>query len=564
MERVIVGAHTRYRIATKSDGTTGPIQTPHGALPNSGVDMRTAHKTPTKPHAKAGARKAATKAPRVVARAEKEARTPAMGSKGRLKKYRAMRDFTRTPEPAGGAATTGAAARFVIQEHHASHLHWDFRLERNGVLVSWALPKGLPMNPKKNRLAVHVEDHPLPYIDFAGEIPAGNYGAGHVQIWDHGTYECHKFRADEVMVTLHGKRARGKYVLFQTNGKQWMIHRMDPPQDPDYAPLPQAVPPMLAKPGTLPRNDADYAYEIKWDGIRALVYVEGGRIRIESRNGRDITSQYPELRGLGEQLGARPALLDGEIVALDAEGRPSFQLLQGRMGVRGDYRVRSRGAQAPAVYMIFDVLHLDGHDWMVRDYLARRRELKRLKLSGPAWQTPAHHVGDGAAMLQASRDKRLEGIVAKRLDSTYEAGKRTGAWLKVKLQQRQELVIGGYVAGERHAIGALLLGYYDATPAQAKAAGRTPQFSYAGAVGTGFDAATLDMLLAKLSRCKRAANPFTTKPAKKGAIYVTPKFVAEIEFTEWTRAGTLRHPSFKGLREDKSAGEVIRETPDEW
>ena len=525
--------------------------------------MRTIGKTTAaKTTAKSAAPRRAKRKTGLSARAEIKSRAPANGAKPRLKKYRAMRDFKRTPEPAGGEPRAGSAARFVIQEHHASHLHWDFRLERDGVLVSWALPKGLPMNPKKNHLAVHVEDHPISYIDFAGEIPAGNYGAGHVHIWDHGTYDCHKFRDDEVMVTLRGERARGKYVLFQTNGKQWMIHRMDPPLDPDYAPLPQAVPPMLAKPGTLPRNDADYAYEIKWDGIRALVYVEGGRIRIESRNRRDITKQYPELRGLGEQLGARPALLDGEIVALDADGRPSFQLLQGRMGVRGDYRVRSRGAAAPAVYMIFDVLHLDGHDLMARDYVSRRRELKRLKLNGPAWQTPAHHVGDGRAMLQASRDKQLEGIVAKRLDSTYEAGKRTGAWLKIKIQQRQEFVIGGYVAGERHAIGALLLGYYDLTPAQAKAAKRTPQLLYAGAVGTGFTGATLDMLLAKLSRCKRAANPFTTKPAKKEVTFVTPKFVAEIEFTEWTRAGTLRHPSFKGLRTDKAAEEVIRETPD--
>lgn len=213
------------------------------------------------------------------------------------------------------------------------------------------------------------------------------------------------------------------------------------------------------------------------------------------------------------------------------------------------------------MYMIFDVLHVDGNSLMTRDYVARRRELLRLKLNGPAWQTPAHHVGDGAAMLQASRDKKLEGIVAKRLDSTYEAGKRTGAWLKIKNQQRQEFVIGGYARGERHGIGALLLGYYDLTVAQAKAAGRAPQLLYAGAVGTGFNAATLDALLSKLARSKRSTNPFTSKPSKKDVTFVAPKLVAEIEFTEWTRSGTLRHPSFKGLRTDKPPFEVIREVP---
>lgn len=488
-------------------------------------------------------------------------RAPARTAKTRLQKYRIMRNFERTPEPAGGDVSPGTQARFVIQEHHASHLHWDFRLERDGVLVSWALPKGLPMDPKKNHLAVHVEDHPLSYIDFVGEIPAGNYGAGRVYVWDHGTYECHKFRDNEVMVTLQGERARGKYVLFQTNGKQWMIHRMDPPLDPGYTPMPKGVMPMLAKPATLPSADNDYAYEIKWDGIRALIYVDGGRIRIESRNGRDLTAQYPELRALGEQLGSRSALLDGEIVALDAAGRPSFQLLQSRMGVRGDYRVAKRGEAAPVMFMAFDLLYVEGRSLVAKDYRARRRELTRLKLNGPAWQTPAHHVGDGMALLQASRDKQLEGIVAKRLDSTYEAGKRTGAWLKIKNQQRQEFVIGGYAQGERHAIGALLLGYYDLTPAQAKATGRAPQFLYAGAVGTGFNAATLDTLLTKLSRGKRSTNPFSTKPAKKAVTYVAPKLIAEIEFTEWTRTGTLRHPSFKGLRTDKAPTEVIREVP---
>lgn len=477
----------------------------------------------------------------------------------RLKKYRAMRDFARTPEPADSVASDPAQQRFVIQEHHASHLHWDFRLERDGVLVSWALPKGLPMDPKKNHLAVHTEDHPLSYIDFAGDIPAGNYGAGHVDVWDSGTYDCHKFRDNEVMVTLHGTRAQGKYVLFQTGGKNWMIHRMDPPRA-DYRPMPRDISPMLAKLASLPADDANYAYEIKWDGIRALAYIDGGRIRLVSRNGNDITAQYPELKALGSALGARSAILDGEIAALDDAGKPSFQRLQMRMGLKGAGRVRLRRDEAPVVFMIFDVLYLDGRSFIAETYRVRRAQLDALKLNGSAWQTPSFHIGDGEAMLAASIEQQLEGIVAKRLDSLYEPGKRPGTWLKIKNQQRQEFVIGGYTKGERHAIGSLLLGYYDVDSDEAQTRAAPQRLLLAGGVGTGFTQKMLDELLARLAPLKQRNNPFTTKPDKPNVSFVAPTLVAEIEFTEWTRAGTLRHPSFKGLRFDKPATQVIRET----
>ena len=482
----------------------------------------------------------------------------------RLTRYRAMRNFKDTPEPAGTDAVAAAARpRFVIQEHHASHLHWDFRLERDGVLVSWAVPKGLPMDPQKNHLAVHVEDHPLSYIDFAGAIPAGNYGAGKVSIWDRGTYDCHKFRDNEVMVTLHGRRARGKYVLFQTHGKQWMIHRMDPPAR-GYEAMPKALKPMLAVLSPLPDDSDAYAYEIKWDGIRALAYIDGGRVRFESRNGNDLSAQYPELRALGAELGAKGAILDGEIVALDEHGRPSFQRLQRRMGIKLARSVRLRQSEAPVVYMIFDVLYLDGRRLADLPYPQRRRRLEALKLNGDHWQTPAYHVGDGAALLQATRAQNLEGIVAKRLDSVYEAGKRTGAWRKIKHQLRQEFVIGGWVRGERHEIGSLLLGYYDPVVNAKKTRPRSaPPLHYAGAVGTGFTQAMLDALLKKLKPLKQRENPFDAKPDKTAVRFARPQLVAEIEFTEWTRAGTLRHPSFKGLRDDKIAREVVRETLDD-
>jgi len=482
--------------------------------------------------------------------------------KHRLTQYRAKRNFSRTPEPhEHGYKLVAGPLHFVIQEHHASHLHWDFRLERDGVLVSWAVPKGIPDDPGKNRLAMRVEDHPLSYINFSGEIPEGNYGAGEVYIWDQGTYECHKFRDDEVIVTLHGRRVQGKYVLFRTDGKKWMMHRMDPPQNRALEPMPEKLVPMLAKLSFLPSDDAQHAYEIKWDGIRAIVYIEGGRARIQSRNLRDITHQYPELRPLGEALGARPAVFDGEIVALDENGRPSFEHLQARMGLASDSAVRRVMKDTPIICMIFDLLYLDGRNLMSLPYLERREKLEALKLSSAAWQTPAYHRGDGRAMLAASRDKNLEGIIAKRLDSRYEPGKRSGAWLKIKNHQRQEFVIGGWTPGERHAIGSLLVGYFDITPQQAAQTGRPQRLIYAGGVGTGFTEATLNKLLTLLTPLRREINPFSTKPPKPDAIFVEPKLVCEVEFTEWTQGHIMRHPAFKGLRMDKEAAEVVREIP---
>src|SRR6185295_2996575 len=222
-----------------------------------------------------------------------------------LDSYRRKRDFSATPEPSGEGAASAAkrTSRFVVQEHHARSLHWDLRLEHDGTLASWAVPKGIPPDPRKNHLAVQTEDHPLEYLEFHGEIPAGQYGAGTMRIWDRGTYETHKWRDKEVMVTFHGERVRGKYVLFRTDGKNWMIHRMDPPEDPDREPIPEWIDPMLAKPGDLP-GDEGWAYEIKWDGIRAVAYIEGGRMRLMSRRKTNITGGYPELSGLGRALGA--------------------------------------------------------------------------------------------------------------------------------------------------------------------------------------------------------------------------------------------------------------------
>jgi bifunctional non-homologous end joining protein LigD len=472
-----------------------------------------------------------------------------------LEKYNEKRDFAQTPEPSGGTAAIASANRFVVQEHHARRLHWDFRLERDGVLVSWAVPKGIPADPSVNHLAVPTEDHPLSYIDFAGEIPKGNYGAGKVTIWDEGVYECHKWEPREVMVTLHGRRVEGRYVLFRTGEDRWMIHRMDPPQDPTREGMPGGIMPMLAITGTLPADDAAHAYEVKWDGVRALLSVEGGRISIVGRKGNDITPRYPELGPLGRAVGSREVILDGEVVALDDSGRPSFQRLQARMHVESESVIRRRMSEIPAAYMIFDLLWLDGHSLMDRPYTERRARLDELALAGPSWQTPGFHVGDGAALLDVSAAQGLEGIVAKRADSIYEPGRRSRAWIKIKNVCRQEFVVGGWVPGEggrSGRIGALVVGYHD----------EGDKLRYAGRVGTGFTEKELNRLFGLLEPLRRDTSPFDPPPppaVRRLVQFVEPRLVAEVAFREWTREGTLRQPSYQGVRDDKDPRGVVRE-----
>src|SRR6266568_3366122 len=380
----------------------------------------------------------------------------------KLAEYEAKRDFKKSPEPGARVERKAARAlRFVVQEHHARRLHWDLRLEKDGVGVSWAVPKGIPPDPKKNHLAVHVEDHPLEYFKFAGEIPKGEYGGGTVTIWDAGTYETVKWTDREVMVEFHGERLKGRYVLFQTRGNDWMIHRMDPPQDPDRRPIPQRIEPM------------------------------------------------------------------------------------------SESEIRRKMNVVPVVYMIFDLLWHEGRSLLEQPYAERRRLLAQLKLSGQSWQTPPYEKGAGKAMLDASAKAGLEGVMAKRLDSRYEPGRRSGVWIKVKNHNRQELVIGGWLDGEgkrRGYPGALLVGYYD-----------KDKFVYAGKVGTGFSDATLDKLNQLLKPLAMDKSPFEVGSPARAAHFVKPKVVAEFEFVEWTRGGQLRAPSFKGFRIDKKASEVVRE-----
>src|SRR4051794_30143681 len=449
-----------------------------------------------------------------------------------------------------------AAARFVVQEHHAKRLHWDFRLEHEGVLASWALPRGVPATPEEHLPAARTEDHPLEYLGFEGTIPPGKYGAGEVHVWDSGTYECERFEEAKVVVRLHGEHVRGRYALYRIDEDDWRIHRMDPAEDPAREPLPERIVPMFARLGELPREEERYGFEVKWDGIRAIGYWEPGRWRLESRNLHDVTAAWPELRGIGRQLGSRSAVLDGEIVAFDEQGRPSFERLQPRMHLRGDAAIRRRADEIPAVYIVFDLLWLDGHSLMETPYAERRSRLEGLELEGPAWRTPSYHAGEGSALFDASREQGLEGIVAKRLDSRYEPGRRTPAWIKVKHTNRQELVIGGWLRadmGRSHSLGALLVGHWEGEP---------PRLRYVGKVGIGYSEADRAMLREKLLPLERDDSPFTGRQPVKNAIFVNPVLVAEIDFYERTASGMLRHPSYKGLRSDVDARDVVREDPD--
>ncbi len=473
-----------------------------------------------------------------------------------LEEYRRKRHPARTPEPMpAGQAVAGSGSSFVIQEHHARSLHWDFRLERDGVLVSWAVPKGIPPDPKVNHLAVHVEDHPLGYATFEGHIAQGEYGGGEVTIWDRGTYRAEKWTDREVKVVLDGERVHGRFVLFQTGGKNWMMHRMDAPARPDWQPLPEHITPMLATLGELPSDEAQWAFEMKWDGVRALVAVEGGRITISSRNDRDVTVSYPELRALGEQLGSTQALLDGEIVSFDDDGRPSFGRLQRRMHVASAAQARRLADSAPVAYLIFDLLHLDGRSLLDLPYPQRREFLEDLDLNGICWQTPPAFEGDGAGAVDASRQQGLEGVVAKRLTSRYRPGRRSPDWVKVKNIRTQEVIVGGWSPGKGRrsgTVGALLLGI----PGESG-------LGYVGQVGTGFTDAMLDDLAARFARLARKTSPFdppVPRADARDARWVTPRLVGEVAFTEWTGDGRLRHPSWRGLRPDKSPNDVVRES----
>ncbi|MFN2467410.1 MAG: DNA ligase D [Gaiellaceae bacterium] len=465
-----------------------------------------------------------------------------------LSEYERKRDRRKTPEPFGGGRR-GKRPIFVVQRHDARRLHYDFRLERDGVLASWAVPKGVPLEPGEQHLAVHVEDHPVEYARFEGEIPKGQYGAGQVEIWDRGTYELVEEKRDGgLTVRLEGERLRGTWALVPAklsgDPKNWLIVRKRGPaaaahsRRTDYRP-------MLATLATgLPRG-AGWEYEVKWDGYRALAYVTGAETRLVSRNGNDLTPRFQAVASAIAQSAKSPdCVLDGEVCALDEQGRSSFSAMQ-----------QGRGG-TPLVYYAFDLLELDGEPLLALPLTERRVRLERL-LDG---RRPAVRLSeafdDGEALYAAAAAQGLEGVIAKRSDSLYHEGRRTRDWLKVKMHGRQEFVIAGYTRGQgrrSRSFGSLVL------------AVRGPEgLTYVGNCGTGFTEKEIDRLLDRLKPLERDEPPFAEVPKmpkvrKSDVVWVEPRLVCEVEFAEWTHDGRLRAPSYQALREDEEPEEVQSE-----
>ncbi|HEV7867552.1 MAG TPA: non-homologous end-joining DNA ligase [Chthoniobacteraceae bacterium] len=518
-----------------------------------------------------------------------------------LQDYAKKRDFSRTGEPKGRVARSKGALRFVIQKHDASRLHYDFRLELDGTLKSWAVPKGVPFSRGEKRLAVEVEDHPLDYADFEGVIPQGQYGGGTVMVWDKGTYEplsddpAKELTGGKLHFLLHGTKLNGEWALVRMRtdeGNQWLLFKagenvkaLSKKQDDQSvltgrtmaaiareqtaewqsnraaAPAARELPfvePMKAKLAAAPPTAGKWIYELKFDGFRALALKSGESVRLLSRNNRDLGDRFPEIIEAIRTVSADSAILDGEIVALDPEGRSSFQLLQA---------VDIDPSRPPIAYYAFDLLQVEGADLLNKPLSTRKAQLKKLLESseGPL-RYSAEIEGDPGALLKAVQERGLEGIIGKRADSKYEPGLRSGAWIKLKCVTEQEFVIGGSTPpqGTRQHFGALLVGYHEGGALR-----------FAGKVGTGFNAALLKKVQQQLTKLEQAKCPFANLPEKQGGRWsqnitpaemkrcrwVQPELVCQVKFTEWTRDGKLRHPVFLGLREDKAARKVVREIP---
>ena len=512
-----------------------------------------------------------------------------------LSEYQRKRDFSKTSEPKGAPDASGGN-RFVVQKHWATRLHYDFRLEMEGVLVSWAIPKGPTLNPAERRLAAHVEDHPVSYYDFEGTIPKGEYGGGTVMVWDWGTYALEEstpaesLRRGEVKFRLNGVRLTGRYALVRTRSdKDWLlIKKKDEAADPSFdiqhfdtsvktgrtkeeieqgqdavwssrrdagggglinlanaekGPMPRTLEPMKAQLVDAAFDDDRWLFEVKWDGIRLVSFIDNGKVSLQTRAGRIVDDEYPQLQAVSRLVKAKQAVLDGEIVALDEEGRPSFQLLQ------------NRGKEPhPMQYVVFDIVYLDGQRLFRVPLEDRKRLLRDIVRDSDLLKYSEHVLGEGKAFFKAAQQKQLEGIVAKLRDSPYQPGMRSSAWLKIKAVRQQEVVIGGFTeprGGRRH-FGALIVGVYE-----------DGKFVYAGHVGGGFDERSLESLAKLMKPLTVKTSPFSGEPPRgnEKPTWVRPKLVAEVKFAEWTRDGVMRQPVFLGLRDDVDPREVRRELP---
>jgi len=466
----------------------------------------------------------------------------------KLAEYRKKRDPKQTPEPFGDKKK-GKQPIFVVQRHDARRLHYDFRLERNGALASWAVPKGIPLEPGQRALAVHVEDHPLEYATFEGEIPKGQYGAGLVEIWDNGTYELLEEKRDGgLTVRLHGERLAGTWTLVPAkldgDPKNWLILRKREEGAAEPRPRRRYWPMLATLAKDVPRGD-DWLFEVKWDGYRAMVDVHGGAATLTSRKGNDLTKRFESVaKAIERSIKTPDCVLDGEVCALDDDGRATFSAMQqGKSGTR-------------YVFVAFDVLEVEGTPLTDLPLEERHKRLAKLLDRRKRDVQISQAFEDGAALYRAAQEQHFEGIVAKRRDSRYQPGRRTREWLKIKTHGRQEFVIAGYTRGQgrrQGRFGSLILGYWQGD-----------ELVYAGNVGTGFTDDEIDRLLAKLKPLELKTPPFREVPkmpkVRKDAIHwVDPELVAEVEFVEWTHDCRLRAPSYQGLREDKEAEDVRRE-----
>jgi bifunctional non-homologous end joining protein LigD len=523
---------------------------------------------------------------------------------GSLEVYRKKRDFEQTPEPSGGAkkaARSKAGMRFVVQMHRATRLHWDFRLEADGVLASWAVPKGPTLVPGDRRLAMHVEDHPLDYRDFEGNIPHGQYGAGSVIVWDRGTYRLVEGTdpADEIAhgkikFILRGKKLHGEFTLVKIKaregerGEPWLLIKdrdehadagYDPAAHPESVksgktlediardprartwqskpsarqtaaprrpkvtrdPIPHPKSLMLATLVAAPFDDPNWLFEVKWDGYRALATIEAKSFTLVSRNGLDMLQRFPDLVQLAGAFASVPVVVDGEIVSLDSKGRSEFQRLQ-----------ESQKKPAGLTYAAFDLLYADGKDLRSTPLEERKALLERLIRDDSIVLYSKHVIGKGKALFENARKQHLEGIIGKKRDSTYQE-RRSRDWVKIKTGYVQEFVVGGWTEpkGSRKGFGALLLGVYEGS-----------RLRYVGSVGTGFSAKVLQQLYTRLRSLERKTSPFANQvDANAPTHWASPELVVEVRFSEWTRDRYLRQPAYLGLRPDKSASEVRAEFP---